>query len=502
MSLKVYKASEANRQYENSFFRVFQATLRNLFEQQGLDGVLIGYPKVFGDDALKPDCVLVTKNRVVIVDFKNYADMEIYLPSEAEFESSAWRTSAGVVVKGGSDLNANPFAQLKKQRARLENLVGRRLNEDAGGVGCVVLFQGDVTIKGEVPRRHGNWFAVADEFNFGDVIFDMIDVRSREENDPESLRKEFFKANSYLEKVPVINPEAYALAEESNRKLEEARRERDAAKEEYEKQKRENQRLRERGDSVEEGIRKVREKEKLLAEKEAELEDAQAEFDEKRNAYEIAVADFEKEAEKAKQAVEATKQAAERTKQTRLEREAERERTLQAQAQAKAAADELKRQELVERRKKIWGIFIGVFLVAAIVAAMGFSLAESARQEATREAERRAAAEAVIEDKKSGKTCVELDELAEYMGIPNVCVEYVVGDISSNSTWIYLNRTKNTDFAVLIRKEDGLISVADAKARFLNKRVRARGTIRYYDSEKYKYHEIIISDLSQVEVVE
>lgn len=60
---------------------------------------------------------------------------------------------------------------------------------------------------------------------------------------------------------------------------------------------------------------------------------------------------------------------------------------------------------------------------------------------------------------------------------------------------------KNNDFAAIVRKEKNILTVAQAKEKYLNRRVRVRGTIKYYDSAKYKYHEIIVDDLSQIEVL-
>ena len=68
MALKVFKADEASRDYENDFFRSFSGSLVEVFKKEKLNGILIGHPRVPSNKYLKPDCVLITPNRLVLID--------------------------------------------------------------------------------------------------------------------------------------------------------------------------------------------------------------------------------------------------------------------------------------------------------------------------------------------------------------------------------------------------------------------------------------------------
>lgn len=494
MGLNVYKFHLASRQYENTFFRTFQATLKSFFEKQGFDGVLIGFGDVPDGDNIYPDCVLITKNRVLIIDFKDWDDVTINLPNADNFESGKWTTSNGKFVGGGSVNNANPYVQLKKQRKKLELLVGGRLNEDAGGIGCLVVFQGDVKINGKVPGVDEPWFMIADKYGFGNAVYDMIDVRSDEKNNLEAIREEYFESEPYLDNVPLIDPSKYEEVVEANQKVEELESERDEYRAAYEEQLEKNKELREKGESVEEGLKLMLEKEAKLKEKEEELEEAQADFEEKDKAYEKAMTEYNT-------AVEKTKQEMEKTKQAKLNNNTERQKALQEQAKAHAAELEYKQNVKTERRKSFFGgILLMILFIGAIILLID-GIAKINRASEEKREKREQAEQALIEDKKAGKVCVELDELAQYKDMKNTCVEYVAGDVTEWKTAIYLNHFKNTDFTAIIWKNSGIITFEEAKERYANKKIRVRGTITYYESEKYHYYEIQVNDLGQIEIL-
>ena len=82
--LQIYKG-EANRSHENTFFRYFATKLVALFERNSMDGVLFGMPKSLIWDDLQIDALLITKNTITIIDFKDYAG-EVILPNEDLFK--------------------------------------------------------------------------------------------------------------------------------------------------------------------------------------------------------------------------------------------------------------------------------------------------------------------------------------------------------------------------------------------------------------------------------
>ena len=308
------------------------------------------------------------------------------------------------------------------------------------------------------------------------------------------LRQKYFEAEIYEENIPIDLSE-YESVQKSNVELEKVRRERDDAQAALERQINENQELRAQGKSVEEGIRLIKEKEAVLERKESELKDAQEDFGEKQRNYEIAMAEVEKEVEK-------TRQESEKTRQAELEFNAAREKRRQEEAKARRADVEYEATLVSEYRKKKTSTIFAVIIVAAIVVVIVALVIHFLRSDKEAREQAEQAEQALVEDKKSGKTCVGLGELAEYAGIKNVCVEYIVGNIADNDTWIYLNRVTNTDFAAIIRKEKNILTVVQAKDKYLNRRVRVRGTIKYYDSARYKYYEIIVDDLSQIEILQ
>lgn len=494
MGLELYKDGAGSKVYENSFFRSFAATLKALFERQKLNGVLIGFSFVPEVDNFWPDCLLITENRIVIIDFKHCNSTNVHLPSEDRFESDSWGTDYGH-VSAGSKNNANPFDQLKKQERRLTNKLGYIPNEDVQGVGCIVVFDSDIRIVGKIAGVCDGWFSVADCNSFGNAVYDMVDLRSKNKNDPEELRKKYFPASEYISNIPTIDLDKYISMEESSQEFDKLRDERDRIKQELDEQKKENKRMREDGQSVEEGIRRIKQKEEQLNKIENELKEQQKDFDEKKNAYDIAVKHFETEVEK-------TKQEEEKTKQAKANQDIERQKAKQEQARAKTAELEYEQNMKSEKRKSITaGVVLTIALIMILVAII-LKITDMNSTADQNRREREEQEQALIEDKKAGKTCIEISELKDFVGTKNACVEFIVGDVADRSNSLYLNRTVNTDFAAVIWKSSNIIDYNTAKNMYLNKRIRVRGTITYYDTEKYKYHRIVVSDLSQIEILD
>ena len=81
----------ASRSYENTFFREFAKNLEKLFDKYALDGLLIANSECEAEKRLQIDALLITKNVVCIIDFKNF-EGNIVLPKNAksEFEFGRW----------------------------------------------------------------------------------------------------------------------------------------------------------------------------------------------------------------------------------------------------------------------------------------------------------------------------------------------------------------------------------------------------------------------------
>lgn len=223
MGLRVYK-STSDKAYENDFFRIFASNLSELFKQKGFDGVLLGHPKHAGNDWLKPDAVLITKNSIIIIDLKNY-DGSVKLPNRSNFENGTWFFDSGYNngrVAGGA--SANPYQQLQKQKDRLSDVLS--INNKSITTG--VVFQKEVVINDKVPGKFEERFFVADALNYVDRIFNRINVHKKDINlSDDEMNKivSMFDVEPYKD-LPSIDPNKFKkdleIATET-RKTEEAK---------------------------------------------------------------------------------------------------------------------------------------------------------------------------------------------------------------------------------------------------------------------------------------
>ena len=69
----------ATRTPENIFFREFSKNLAGMFKKYDADGLLIGNSECEVESRLQIDALLIVKNCICIIDFKNYGG-EIVLP--------------------------------------------------------------------------------------------------------------------------------------------------------------------------------------------------------------------------------------------------------------------------------------------------------------------------------------------------------------------------------------------------------------------------------------
>ena len=201
--LEIRKSSFA-RNYENSFFREFSQNLFELFESKKMDGVLIGSPICEIDERLQIDALLVNKNVVCIIDFKNYGG-DLHLPIKDNFDYGKWIIN-GEQVKGGSTIN--PFIQLKNQKERLikvfENHLKKNLptNESFNPFHIlrIVCFQRDISLIGSIPPKEELNFFIFGKNNYLECIFDLLDVSDSAVNLSSlsfEIFKEYFKADPY-----------------------------------------------------------------------------------------------------------------------------------------------------------------------------------------------------------------------------------------------------------------------------------------------------------------
>lgn len=93
------RKGKSSKSYENEFFRKISVELSQVFEQRNWDGILLGTPECITREDLQIDCLLVTENQIIIIDFKNYSGT-LELPSEENFRFGRWTLNGEITVKG------------------------------------------------------------------------------------------------------------------------------------------------------------------------------------------------------------------------------------------------------------------------------------------------------------------------------------------------------------------------------------------------------------------
>ncbi len=455
MGLKVYKADEASRDYENDFFREFSSNLVRMFDEEGLEGILIGHPNVPANKHLKPDCVLITPTRLVLIDFKNH-EGKMWLPEESAFEDTPWRHD-GVIIAGGTSIN--PFEQLKRQKGWVEELIGSDVYGKFG-IACLICFQGGMNVMNKVPGKYQSWFSITNAFQYVNRIRDIIGVKNSKNVDVDRIAS-YFEAKPYHDYYSISLDGFEAVSEAEAKSAEADRREYEATQ-------------------------KVTELEKKI--KEAESKEKEA-------------TELTKKLKTAKKEAVAAKKAAEEAKSVFDEKkhnlELETQKAIKAQADAAKAKSEEKIAEIgamTTRRKIKARLIIGIILSIVALIGIGFgiwTIIDRNNREAERIAEEKAQLE---EDYKNGRVCIPVEKVADYLHQKGVCVDFYANYINDSTYYVFIDNTKNGTFALMISKD--LLTEEEANLNYLNKHLEARGTITKYEDT----YEIEISDLSQITV--
>lgn len=202
--LAVYKG-EASRSYENTFFRSFAKVLTNEFERKNMEGVLLGMPKCLLNESLQIDAILLTRNSIILIDFKDYRG-DVILPDSQFFRTGQWlnidNQGHHITIKGGSSVN--PFYQLGSQRRKLIRIFDTTkpngIQLDNRIISTMVCFCDSVSLKGSIPREFKASFFIADEGSYSASVFDIIEVESTGTN---LLNEEFL---TYLQEKVFYTP--------------------------------------------------------------------------------------------------------------------------------------------------------------------------------------------------------------------------------------------------------------------------------------------------------
>ena len=207
--LEIRRGSTAARSYENTFFREFSKNLNILFDEYSIDGLLIGNSECEISESLKIDCLLITSNAILIIDFKNYGGDIILPKSDSDFSEGKWVTRNGDVVKGGSHIN--PYKQLFQQKkaftwvfynCEIESVIlknNEKLNPSH--VKKVVCFQKPVSLIGGIPGRDEIDFFITDSERYLETIKDILDVTDKDvelSSNSFDIFKDIFRAEKFL----------------------------------------------------------------------------------------------------------------------------------------------------------------------------------------------------------------------------------------------------------------------------------------------------------------
>lgn len=199
----------AVRPYETIFFREFAVNLRGMFEKYNIDGLLIAYPECAVESRLQIDALLIAKNCICLIDFKNYAG-EIILPNnDNDFSKGKWVTKDKILVKGGSSIN--PYKQLYAQKGRFSWVYYNHINkniysEDSANPSHakkIVCFQKPIKLNGSIPGRDEIDFFITDSDTYLETIRDIIDVTDNDINlsaNSYDAFKNIFRADPFSEK--------------------------------------------------------------------------------------------------------------------------------------------------------------------------------------------------------------------------------------------------------------------------------------------------------------
>jgi hypothetical protein len=207
--LEIRRGSTAVRSYENTFFREFSKNLNTLFDEYSIDGLLIGNSECEISESLKIDCLLITTNAILLIDFKNYGGDIILPKSDSDFSEGKWVTRNEDVVKGGSHIN--PYKQLFQQKkaftwvfynSEIESVIlknNEKLNPSH--VKKVVCFQRPVSLIGHIPGRDEIDFFITDSAGYLETIKDILDVTDEDvdlSRNSFDIFKDVFRAEKFL----------------------------------------------------------------------------------------------------------------------------------------------------------------------------------------------------------------------------------------------------------------------------------------------------------------
>jgi hypothetical protein len=444
--------------------------LAKLFEARGFSGVLMGFPLTDQDEKFKPDALILTKNVILIVDFKNFDNRIVKLPAESMFKSSPWisrevemrtRMPDTASVLGGSSIN--PFVQLQSQALRLKRLLPSSFSETP--VQTSVLFQGEVIVDGVIPGKYQRHFSIASNSNYLQVFEDSLSLASQTGELPVKQISALFKTKPYTDVIPIDIDSQARLAElhtlwerESLAKsrvdaeLLQARLEIDSQ-------------AAITGARSAELLSKVKKLEMLVEEAQTKYDKAQAEFQLEKDNEQVRV----------RTAIELARHESAKAK---AESSKAREERQKVEAQLKL--------ENAKTINKAIGLSSGLkWTLAAVGASVVFALFSFGP------------AMSPVDNEE----CVTSNFAAEHTD-KNVCIEFIPKDVNSSNGRTYLNTTFE-GFYVYIGEPESLYPGVDLEQMFEGKPIRVTGIVEERKkSDGSPRYSISVESQSQIQIVE
>ena len=161
MPIHAFLARPFDHTHENEVFDLFLERLEARWGQTNEEVVVIGNPIWNGCD---PDCVVLKRNAITIIDFKNFGG------TITVQENGPWKSASGP-VKGGS--KANPFHQIRDNKYALKEwFEGQfpQLQQDFRHITGLVVFHKPVKVEGELSQKVQTWFKVCDLDHAADTL--------------------------------------------------------------------------------------------------------------------------------------------------------------------------------------------------------------------------------------------------------------------------------------------------------------------------------------------
>ena len=190
--------NHAKHTHENEQFRRFALNVKQIFEERGWAGLLIGNPSNENFYRFRADAILHYDHGLVLLDFKDYQGKVVLPNNEDEFRDKKWysenvKDKSIVEIKAGSRF-INPFKQLKSYREAFYEVIEKTLELNGlinpSRVVIANIFSGPLEIENAVPRNLP-YYKIVQESNVEGFLYDLSGENPYSKEGGETLIKLF-----------------------------------------------------------------------------------------------------------------------------------------------------------------------------------------------------------------------------------------------------------------------------------------------------------------------